>query len=283
MKKHLFEIIIHVFFWLLMLTSINIDWTADWFNTSLRPQSPAPLSLIVFALYFYVNVFLLLPRYFSLPTWYKYLLGGIVLFILPEVIRIIYYIWMNYNANVEEALFSRDSFLFGAPSPFFLGLNISILYRFTKDWFLNKRRIQELEHTVNKSQTTKPKPYSNISLLSKQEAEILQQNIETQIRTHELFLNSDLTLRELSDKTGFSEKKVSYFLNQNLNTNFYDYINKHRIEKFKAVVEDSSNSNLSIEGLAQNCGFSSKSSFYRAFKSQVNMSPSEYIKSRSSH
>ena len=138
------EIIIHIFFWLFIFSSINIDWTADWFDARLRPRSPAPLSLIVFALFFYINAFFLIPKYFGFDTWEKYVVYASILFFQPELIRIICYQFFIKPTGIEKELFSRDSFIFGAPSPFFLALNASFIYRLTKDWFLNKRKIRSL-------------------------------------------------------------------------------------------------------------------------------------------
>ena len=98
------------------------------------------------------------------------------------------------------------------------------------------------------------------------------------METEKIYLNPELTLRDLADKVGSTEKKLSYLINQNLKTNYYELINTYRVEKFKTEVAKSENKSLSLVGLALNCGFPSKSSFYRAFKSKVAMSPSEYVK-----
>lgn len=270
------EWVLHLLFWIFILSSINIDWTAKWFDPSLRPNTPAPLSVIVFAVFFYVNAFILIPKYFSFETWKKYTAYAFILFVLPELIRIAVYKYAVYNTDFERALFSRDSFLFGAPSPFFLALNLSFIYSFTKAWFANKSKIRELQEAARKN--IPPAPYEHTVLLSDEEAVKLEKALMEQLEREELYLNPDLTLRDLAETIGSTEKKVSYLLNQNLGTSYYELINKYRVEKFKTAVASSENKNLSIVGIALNCGFPSKSSFYRAFKSQVSMSPSEYIK-----
>ncbi|MEM6803057.1 MAG: helix-turn-helix domain-containing protein, partial [Bacteroidota bacterium] len=79
-------------------------------------------------------------------------------------------------------------------------------------------------------------------------------------------------------KLDTTDKKLSYLLNQQLATNFYEYINKHRIAHFKQALSDKKNSNYSLLGLAYDAGFKSKSSFYRIFKKETGMSPSAYLK-----
>jgi AraC-like DNA-binding protein len=269
------EIAIHLFFWIFILSALNVDWTANWFDQSIRPSSPAPLSVMIFAIFFYVNTFVLLPKYFSHKTWKKYIAYAFLLFILPELIRMVIYRFTISDTNFAGILFSRDSFLFGAPSPFFIAINASFIYRFTKDRLLKKNQMQKLDETTQKKSTV---PYEDSNLLSDEEANVLEQQLNHQLETEEIFLNPELTLRDVAEAIGSTEKKVSYLLNQYLKTSFYEFINKHRVEKFKTEVAKSENKTLSIVGIAFNCGFSSKSSFYRAFKSQVSMSPSEYIK-----
>ena len=139
-------------------------------------------------------------------------------------------------------------------------------------------KVKPTQLTEGKLLTKGSVPYEDNILLSAEEVQHLKQRLTYQLENDEIFLNAALTLRDVAEAIGSSEKKVSYLLNQNLDTTFYELINKYRVEKFKCEIGKSENRNLSILGVALNCGFSSKSSFYRAFKSEVAMSPSEYIK-----
>ncbi|MEL6135290.1 MAG: helix-turn-helix domain-containing protein, partial [Bacteroidota bacterium] len=262
-------------FWIVIGPTINVDWTADWFDPYIRPRTPAPLSVIIFAVYFYVNAFVLIPQYFDLRSWKQYLSLAFILFIAPEVLRVAIYVWTGLGSDVESTLLSRDSFLFGSPSPFFLALNASFLYGFIRSRFF-KRVKPTHSPTVAEKQATVP--YEHQQLLSPEEALALEQKLMNQLEKEEIYLKPELTLRELAGKMESTEKKVSFLLNQNLQTGFYELMNKYRVEKFKAEVSKAENEHLSTIGIALNCGFKSKSSFYRAFKAQVAMSPSAYIK-----
>ena len=270
------ELFFHLLFWIFIISSINIDWTANWFDPAIRPNTPAPLSLVIFVIYFYVNAYVLIPKYFAFESWKKYVAYAFLLFVIPELIRIGIYKFAILDTSFERALFSRDSFFFGTPSPFFFALNLSFIYSLTKGWFLNKNRIRTLQDAATKKKTSAP--YKNTILLSNEEASKLEKALLYQLETEKIYLNPELTLRDLADKVGSTEKKLSYLINQNLKTNYYELINTYRVEKFKTEVAKSENKSLSLVGLALNCGFPSKSSFYRAFKSKVAMSPSEYVK-----
>lgn len=70
---------------------------------------------------------------------------------------------------------------------------------------------------------------------------------------------------------------ISEVLNSSLNQNFFDYINKYRIEDFKIKCLNKENKHLSIMGIAYECGFNSKAAFYRAFNKFEAISPTAYI------
>lgn len=262
---------LHLLFWVFMLSALNVQWTEPWFDPSIRPNKPAPLSVVMFATFFYLHTFILLPKYFAVKTWKKYVLYAFLLFILPELVRIIIYQFTVTDTSFMRTLFGRDSFLFGAPSPLFIAINASFIYRFTKDRFLKKG-----QNESNKGRSSVP--YEDTILLNDEQAHDLKQRLYHQLESESIFLDPELTLRDLAEAVDSTEKKVSYLLNQYLDTSFYELINQFRVEKFKTEVLKPENANLSMVGVASNCGFPSKSSFYRAFKSQVSMSPSEYVK-----
>ena len=95
-----------------------------------------------------------------------------------------------------------------------------------------------------------------------------------------MFKDQDLTLKKLSTLLGTGDKKLSTLLNANLKTNFYDYINTHRLRYFTDKIAKNKYKNYSIVGLAQESGFKSKSVFYREFKKKFGISPSKYIENQ---
>lgn len=91
------------------------------------------------------------------------------------------------------------------------------------------------------------------------------------------YLDPDLTISRLSEMLNVKIEFLSEVLNSRLNQNFFDFTNKYRVEEFKIQCLLKANSHLSIMGIAYNCGFNSKASFYRAFKKFEGMSPTAYI------
>lgn len=94
--------------------------------------------------------------------------------------------------------------------------------------------------------------------------------------TEEPYLNQDITLSFLSEQLNVSAEFLSETLNKRMNVKFFDYINHYRVEKFKQEIEKPENQNLTLTGIALNCGFNSKATFYRVFKNYTNTTPSLY-------
>lgn len=111
------------------------------------------------------------------------------------------------------------------------------------------------------------------------EFESLEQKLKSTFETGQLFLNPDLTLGKLAKAIGSTDKKISALLNQHLQISFYEFVNGYRIEAFKQVLKNNQYKDYTIEAISYECGFKSKASFYRVFKSKMKMSPSEYKKS----
>lgn len=96
------------------------------------------------------------------------------------------------------------------------------------------------------------------------------------MNSDQIFLNPKLSLADLAQHTGLAPKFISAVLNQHLQTNFNDFVNRYRIELFKKKLEQEESNQLTIAGIAQDCGFNSQATFQRCFKAQTGLSPSAY-------
>ncbi|MEL7369813.1 MAG: helix-turn-helix transcriptional regulator [Myxococcota bacterium] len=95
-----------------------------------------------------------------------------------------------------------------------------------------------------------------------------------------LFLNPDLNLADLAGRLGSTRNHVSQALNGALGETFFDYINRHRIEEAKLHLVDGKKTVVEI---SNEVGFHARSSFYKAFKKTVGMTPSAYRKQSRSY
>lgn len=92
------------------------------------------------------------------------------------------------------------------------------------------------------------------------------------------YQNPDLTLGDLAILLTIPPGSLSQVINSIEGKNFYDYVNSFRVETFKRIALIPENRKYNLVSLAFECGFSSKTSFYRNFKKITNMSPSDYLR-----
>lgn len=98
-----------------------------------------------------------------------------------------------------------------------------------------------------------------------------------QIRKSGIHLSPQVTLATASKQLSLPQNTISSAINFSEGLNFSDFINELRIEDFKGRIQCANSGQLSLFGNAQEVGFSSKSSFYRAFKKRTGQTPGEYL------
>lgn len=105
--------------------------------------------------------------------------------------------------------------------------------------------------------------------------------LEELIIRQEIFKDSELTLNILARKLNTNTTYLSRLVNEYYGQNFSAYINTFRINAAQRMLVDPECDHFTIEGIAREVGFKSKSSFNAAFKSITGLTPSAYKKERS--
>lgn len=98
------------------------------------------------------------------------------------------------------------------------------------------------------------------------------------MKTKKLFLIPELTLAALAQELNVHANTLSQVINSKEQKNFFDYINSLRVEEFKKRLAMPENLKYKFLTIALGCGFNSKTSFNRNFKSITGKSPSAYLK-----
>ncbi len=88
-------------------------------------------------------------------------------------------------------------------------------------------------------------------------------------------LDKELSLEALSSRFFISQPYLSKSFKKNYSINISDYITERRIQK--AIWLMNINSKCDVEKFARECGFTSKSNFYRTFKNITGQSPKAFF------
>lgn len=94
------------------------------------------------------------------------------------------------------------------------------------------------------------------------------------LEENQLYRNSAISLEMLAEKTNIPKHHLSNFLNTYLGKSFYQLIAEYRVDYAKKrLAEDNI---VTIETLAYECGFNSKTSLNKYFKEVTGFAPSQY-------
>jgi AraC-like DNA-binding protein len=120
-----------------------------------------------------------------------------------------------------------------------------------------------------------PKKYA-MSRLRQSDCDSIIQKLTQYMKSERLYLDASLSVKDLAHKIKVPARHISQSLNICLHSNFYDFINRYRIEEIKQRIADNSSQHLTFLALAYEAGFNSKSVFNSAFKKHTGMTPKEY-------
>ncbi len=98
----------------------------------------------------------------------------------------------------------------------------------------------------------------------------LQQAMEQE----RMYLDPRLILADVASAVGTNRTYLSEYLNRELKTTFYDYVNAFRIRESELLLRQ--NREMKIEEVAERCGFNSISTFRRSFEKTNGMTPARY-------
>jgi AraC-like DNA-binding protein len=108
---------------------------------------------------------------------------------------------------------------------------------------------------------------------------VLKQKLTQLMVADRVFLTPDLTLPALAQQAGISVHDLSYVLNEGFGENFFQFVNRYRVEEAKRLLTSAQHRHLSILGIAFEAGFSSKTTFNTTFKKLTGQSPSDFARS----
>ena len=95
------------------------------------------------------------------------------------------------------------------------------------------------------------------------------------MQDHALYREPALTIGQVAKRSGYPEYLVSAVINRRLGGNFWEYVNRLRIEAACAALADPADSRSVLE-IAYDAGFTSKSTFNAAFKRLTGKTPSAF-------
>jgi AraC-like DNA-binding protein len=225
------------------------------------------------------NKFQNTPRkqYLLITRWLTLLLTLISLLIINFVALCYYFLYFeeSYLRNIVIIINSSTgiSFVFLAFGVLFFP---EILYGLPNNTIpKSKMATKKLKSNASKSDNK----FTPLSELEVDPFLKLSDRIKEYFDNEKPYLNPDFSIAQISLKLNAPQNHVLYCINSIFNTKFSKLKTKLRVEQTKIFLQESVHSNITIDGIAELAGFSSRSSFYIAFKEETGITPSDYLKS----
>ncbi|TCN52466.1 AraC family transcriptional regulator [Flavobacterium circumlabens] len=102
------------------------------------------------------------------------------------------------------------------------------------------------------------------------------QKLELLCKDQHIYTDSTLNREKVAEKLGISAGYVSQIINTITGDNFANYINNYRVETVKEMISNSEYENYNLLAMGLESGFTSKTTFYKAFKKVTGQTPNEY-------
>ena len=272
------------------IVNVTENYTLDFkfvsFEFILYSRSIHLLSYAVFSIgYFYMHSKRLLKEnsrlssnHSILSRWFYLLCSMQIIIAINSIghMSTLYGIQFNVLGIPSTTLFSEQYYFEICGGGFFLQ-NI-FLFLFPKILYGN------VSYTIEEGKNNIIEDLK-LNLPKKQKETATIQDIEQIIETYLLnspFIQKEFSLSQMSFDLKIPERFLSNYFNKTLVISFSDWRKNLRIDYVCSLIEAGESKNLTIEAIATNAGFASRSKFIDAFKERKGMTPSAFIKSMSS-
>lgn len=144
---------------------------------------------------------------------------------------------------------------------------VAVIYLFSENPLSLPRSDEQVDQQIVKSSTDR-------NTVDPQFTQLYSQ-MEEYMRSSSAYVEPNYSIAELAQQMNVSQSAIVRAIRERGFSGFSEYINFLRLEHFKVLAAKFTG--LSIKELMIGSGFTSRSSFYRRFMQQENMSPGEYI------
>jgi AraC-like DNA-binding protein len=155
---------------------------------------------------------------------------------------------------------------------YFIATYITLMFFLTTFQIMNRSAYFEKTHSFLEVPIPK---YRKSSLTEERKQDILAR-VEEEMATNRYFAGNLASLSGLASRLNESSHHVSQVINEKMNGSFFEILASYRIHEAKKLLVEKGHSTPTIEEVAEQVGYNSKSAFNKAFKKLTGSTPSEY-------
>lgn len=183
---------------------------------------------------------------------------------------------------------------------YFLLFHPTVLYAFPLDQTGNPPPFEKLERDTSAKTIALSAPEEGVATMKQSESDsetdsdgddeqqkgffisdedlaLIDNEIKEFLQKTKSFTKPRYSIAQLALESGIASYRISMMVNKRHGVNFYGYINRFRLAYFDEKIQSEEHLGKTLEGLSQECGFQSRTTFIRAFKNAKGVTPSEYL------
>lgn len=206
-----------------------------------------------------------------LPSW----LAILELVILLAAIFLLL-MWRNYHKNTKVLLNERNEIEGALMEVEQERAELEVRQDLENEAEASESLESDVEETMGKATTTQK--YARVKVDEKEFADIVER-MKAYIEEKRCYANPDLKMSDLAEVLGLSSSKLSQVFSLYVKENYYEFINRYRLEEFKRLIAGGEYKRYTLTALSEKCGFK-KSSFFSTFRRVEGMTPTEYLKAQ---
>jgi AraC-like DNA-binding protein len=108
----------------------------------------------------------------------------------------------------------------------------------------------------------------------------LSKKIKKYIKNEKPYINPDFSINDIAIALNVPQNHVKYCINEIMQTKFATLKNELRLNYAIELLSSDLKDSLTIEGIAKQSGFKTRTSFYNAFKEKTGITPKEFVASK---
>ena len=191
--------------------------------------------------------------------WLRYLLIGLALMV---------FLWLNTILGIGViSSITPFGYLFAVYFIAYFSLKQEEIFAF------DNKSVIEIKEIIREEETKTPPKQPRIP---DSEFGLQKQKLENLMSFEKPFLNPTLGLPDLAARVKVTSHDLSYLINEGFGENFYQFVNRYRVEEAKRLLHSKEHQHLNMLGIAYESGYNSKTTFNTTFKKLTGLSPSEY-------
>jgi AraC-like DNA-binding protein len=154
----------------------------------------------------------------------------------------------------------------------------SVFYGFSGILFQSEKLSSENnKEFIDNESKKKDKSELELEYLKEEDVSQLKKSITSFLFTDQPYLMAGYSINDFSKDVGVPVRKLSAYVKNVENSNFRDFLNRQRVDYCVENLNSGEWQHLTLEAIAEQCGFNNRNSFTTAFKKFVGTNPSTFL------